>query len=135
MNLPDHVLITGDLNVRLDCAKDPSACQLNNLLASFDMVCHVTLPMHDIGGLLDVVIMRAESSKSASRHHRGRNIRPSTTSGDGPRCQRTRPLPVVHGAVLTVMSYTKSCSFPDYVGLTHGWHYQSTTSCNSTTPS
>jgi hypothetical protein len=56
----DHVHIAGDLNVRLDSVKDPSARQLNDLLAIFGMACHVTLPTHDMGGLIDVVITRAD---------------------------------------------------------------------------
>jgi hypothetical protein len=48
---PDHVLIAGDLNIGLDCVEDPLARQLNGLLATFGMVCHVTLPTHDMGGL------------------------------------------------------------------------------------
>jgi hypothetical protein len=60
VTFPDHVLITGDLNVRLGRVEDPSARQLYDSLATFGMVCHVTLPTHDMGGLLDVVITRAD---------------------------------------------------------------------------
>ena len=86
VTFPDHVLITGDLNVRLDRVDDPSARQLNDLLATFGMVCHVTLPTHDMGGQLEVVITRADLRSLPADIIEIAISRPSTSLLDGAIC-------------------------------------------------
>ena len=48
----------GDLNIRLDRTDDAWSRQLTDLLASYGLVCCVSVPMHDRGRLLDVVVSR-----------------------------------------------------------------------------
>jgi hypothetical protein len=137
VTLPDHVPIASDLNVRQDRVEDPSARQLNDFLVIFGMVCHMTLPTHDMGGLQDVVITRADLQSPPvgivefviSDHRLLRWTVPCVRPVPTYKTVTCRPWRGLDGDVLR-----ESCSRPVYVGLNHGWHYQSTTSYNSTTP-
>jgi len=53
------VVLTGDFSVRVHRPEDKHALSLTELLASFDMVQHVTVPTHNFGGMLDLVIARS----------------------------------------------------------------------------
>jgi len=53
------VVLTGDFNVRVDRPDDLHASSLSELLSSFDLVQHVTVPTHDCKGMLDLVITRS----------------------------------------------------------------------------
>ena len=53
------VTITGDINIHLNVDGDVHRAKLNDILAAFDLTQHVTMPTHDRGGLLDVVITAA----------------------------------------------------------------------------
>jgi len=53
------VVLTGDFNVKVDRPEDKHALSLLELLASFDMVQHVTVPTHNFGGILDLVIAQS----------------------------------------------------------------------------
>jgi len=55
------IVITGDLNIRLDRPTDVHCVQFHELLESFGFEQRVTLPTHRMGGLLDVVISREGS--------------------------------------------------------------------------
>ena len=50
------VTITGDINVHLNVDGDTHRTKLNDILAAFDFVQCMSMPTHDRGGLLDVVI-------------------------------------------------------------------------------
>ena len=52
----DILLITGDLNVRLDRPTDPHAITFSHVLNNFQLRQHVTDATHSLGGTLDVVI-------------------------------------------------------------------------------
>lgn len=52
------IVITGDINIRVDRPTDPHAQQLKELLDSYGFEQLVTQPTHRAGGLLDVVIVR-----------------------------------------------------------------------------
>ena len=56
----DPLYVVGDLNIRLDRADDACSRQLTDLLASYGLVCRVSTPTHDRGGLLDVVASRED---------------------------------------------------------------------------
>ena len=51
------IFITGDFNIRLDRLNDPPAIQLNELLASLGLSQQVDHPTHDLGSILDVVLI------------------------------------------------------------------------------
>ena len=54
----EPVSVVGDLNVRLDRVDDLAAIQLVDVLADHGLSNHVTMPTHDLGGILDVVATR-----------------------------------------------------------------------------
>ena len=54
------VVLTGDVNIRLDRPDDASCQQFTELLTSFDLLQYVDQPMHDLGGILDVVVTRSD---------------------------------------------------------------------------
>ena len=54
----EPVFVVGDLNVRLDRVDDSAAIQLVDVLADHSLSNHVTMPTHDLGGILDVVATR-----------------------------------------------------------------------------
>jgi len=54
----ESIYVVGDLNIRLDNADDPWSRQLTDLLASYGLSSHVSIPTHDRGGLLDIVASR-----------------------------------------------------------------------------
>jgi len=51
----DSVFVVGDLNVHVERPDDPAAKQLNEVLASHDLVCRVNVPTQRSGGTLDIV--------------------------------------------------------------------------------
>ena len=51
----EPVLLVGDVNIRLDRPNDADAVQFTELLAAHSLANHVTLPTHELGGMLDVV--------------------------------------------------------------------------------
>ena len=48
--------ITGDFNLHIDDPTDTYGCQFNDLLSSFGLINHITLPTHQAGHTLDLVI-------------------------------------------------------------------------------
>jgi len=54
------VVIGGDFNVHVEDPSDPDAIRLSDLLASFDMIQHVTGPTHRLGGTLDLVVTSSD---------------------------------------------------------------------------
>ena len=54
------IIITGDINIRLDHLEDSSGRQFNDLIASFGLAQHVTQPTIDLGGILDAVVTRSD---------------------------------------------------------------------------
>ena len=53
------IIITGDVNVPLQRPDDPLSRKFNDVIASCDLVNHITVPTHDDGGLLDVATHQA----------------------------------------------------------------------------
>ena len=60
------VVVTGDLNVRIDRPTDPHGVHLSELLVSFDLVQHVAESTHDRGGILDLVITKSDDKASSN---------------------------------------------------------------------
>ena len=56
----EPIYVVGDLNVRLDRAVDPNAIRLTEIISSYGLDNRVTMPTHQSGGLLDVVITRSD---------------------------------------------------------------------------
>jgi len=56
----DPVFLIGDFNIRLDRADDPASRQFTDVLTAHGLLCRVTTPTHDRGGLLDVIASRAD---------------------------------------------------------------------------
>ena len=54
----DPIYVVGDINIRLDRADDRLSRCLTDVLESHGLVCRVTSPTHDLGGVLDVVATR-----------------------------------------------------------------------------
>jgi len=54
----DPVYIVGDINIRLDRPADPATCQLIDVLHPRAFANCVTTATHDLGGMLDVVVVR-----------------------------------------------------------------------------
>ena len=54
--------VVGDLNVRLDRPDDPATVQLIDVLADHGLFNCVTTPTHNLGGLLDVVFTRNDTT-------------------------------------------------------------------------
>jgi len=54
----ESIYVVGDLNIRLDHADDPWSRRLTDVLASYGLSSHVSIPTHDRGGLLDIVASR-----------------------------------------------------------------------------
>ena len=60
MTYIDPVFLVGDFNIRLDRADDPASRQFTDVLTAHGLLCRVTTPTHDRGGLLDVVASRTD---------------------------------------------------------------------------
>ena len=58
-------VITGDLNIRFDRPDDPTTLRATELLEMYGAVQSVTSATHDRGGILDVVVTRADEIPSA----------------------------------------------------------------------
>jgi hypothetical protein len=58
----DPLIVTGDVNNRLDRPDDPNCKRFNELIESFGLDNRVTEPTHDRGGLLDVLLTRSDLS-------------------------------------------------------------------------
>ena len=56
----EPVLLVGDVNIWLDRPTDADAVQFTELLAAHGLANHVTLPTHELGGMLDVVVSRVD---------------------------------------------------------------------------
>ena len=56
----DPLIVTGDVNIRLDRPDDPNCKRFNELIDSFGFNNRVTEPTHDRGGLLDVLLTRSD---------------------------------------------------------------------------
>ena len=63
----DPVYLVGDVNICIDRPADPSTRQFTELLTAHGLVCCVTTPTHDRGGLLDVVAAQHQANR---RRHR-----------------------------------------------------------------
>ena len=50
------ITVTGDINIHFQNADEAYTKRLNDLLQSFGLARHVSLPTHDCGGILDVII-------------------------------------------------------------------------------
>ena len=59
------LVLTGDVNVRLDRPTDPASVRFNDLLESFALTQHVTVSTHRLGGILDVVVTKADDTPSS----------------------------------------------------------------------
>ena len=59
-NRSELIVVTGDLNIRLDRLEHPNALKFNKILNDFGLCQHITLPTHDDGGILDVIITRID---------------------------------------------------------------------------
>ena len=60
VSLVEPVFVIGDLNIRLDRRDDPTSQRFTELLTSYGLVCRVSVPTHNCGGLLDVVVSRVD---------------------------------------------------------------------------
>jgi len=56
----DPIHVVGDINIRLDRPDDPVSRQFTDTLSDHGLVCRVTTPTHDCGGLLDIVTTRGD---------------------------------------------------------------------------
>ena len=56
------VVLTGNVNIRLDRPDDASRQQFTELLVSFDLLQHVNQPTHDFGGIPDVLVAHGPTS-------------------------------------------------------------------------
>lgn len=54
------IVVTGDVNIRLDRPDDPLSRKFTDVLDMFGLVNHVTVPTQDMGGMLDVMVTRQE---------------------------------------------------------------------------
>lgn len=59
------VYIMGDMNIRLDRPQESTSTKFNTLLEDYNYTQCVTVPTHDGGGLLDVIISRTEDKQTA----------------------------------------------------------------------
>ena len=53
-----NLLIIGDINLHLDNTTDAMTCKFRHLLAVHSLTQHVSVPTHNLGHTLDVVITR-----------------------------------------------------------------------------
>ena len=58
------MVLTGDVNIRLDRPSDPSSVRFNDLLQSFALTQHVSTSTHSLGGILDVVVTKSDDPPS-----------------------------------------------------------------------
>jgi len=54
------IVITGDINIRVERENNAMAIRFREMLVSFDMIIHSTTATHQCGGQLDLVITRSE---------------------------------------------------------------------------
>jgi len=54
----EPVYVVGDFNVRLERDDDVNAVRLVDLFSAYGLVVRVTVPTHQLGGMLDVVAIR-----------------------------------------------------------------------------
>src|SRR5271155_5747741 len=64
-----EVLITGDFNIHVDILSDPFSKSFSNLLETFDLKQHITLPTHNRGHTLDLLITRSNSTIISDLDH------------------------------------------------------------------
>ena len=62
--LPGKHVIVGDFNFHLNDGDDPAANKFKSLLEQYNLVQHITVPTHDNGNTLDLVITRSDISVS-----------------------------------------------------------------------
>jgi exonuclease III len=58
----EPVFVVGDLNIRFNRSDDPHARQLNDLVADYGFAVRPTTSTHKLGGTIDAVITRIDSS-------------------------------------------------------------------------
>jgi hypothetical protein len=58
----EPVFVVRDLNIRFDRSDDPHARQLNDLVAGYGFAVRLTTSTHKLGGTIDAVIIRIDSS-------------------------------------------------------------------------
>ena len=58
----DPVMVVGDFNIRVDRPDDTSACRFLELLSDHGLTCLVDVPTHELGGTLDIVAGRLDTS-------------------------------------------------------------------------
>ena len=54
------IVITGDINIRVERENNAMAIRFRDMLVSFDLIIHSTTATHQCGGQLDLVITRSE---------------------------------------------------------------------------
>ena len=59
-NRSESIVVTGDLNIRLDRLERPNTIKFNKRLNDFGLCRLITSPTHDDGGILDVIITRID---------------------------------------------------------------------------
>ena len=59
-NMSELIVVTSDLNIRLDHLEHPNTIKFNKLLNDFGLCQHITSPTHDDGGILDVIITQID---------------------------------------------------------------------------
>jgi hypothetical protein len=62
----EPIYVVGDMNIRLDRCDDHDADQLRLLVDCYGLVLHDTVPTHQLGGTLDVVISHGNVGRPAS---------------------------------------------------------------------
>ena len=50
------VTLTGDINIHFERAEDSDACRINEIFTSFGLQQFVDMPIHERGGILDVIV-------------------------------------------------------------------------------
>ena len=56
----EPLIVAGNFNIRLDRPDDRHSTQLLDAVSAHGLQCHVNLPTHERGGILDIVATRAD---------------------------------------------------------------------------
>ena len=56
-----QLVLTGDINIRLDRPDDPHTLRFNDILTLFGLVQHVQAPTYNSGEILDIVVTKTDS--------------------------------------------------------------------------
>lgn len=66
---PEQLIICGDFNFHMDLPSESNTVKFKDLLTSFGLQQHVSVPTHDCGHCLDLIITRCESDIIVSDPH------------------------------------------------------------------